>query len=217
MKQDCQMKEFVLKKKLKDIIFKYTGMIRQKKIYNKSFSLISNNCWGGVIYRNFHIPYQSPTCGTFFMAPEYIKFIYDIKKYLNGNITEISIDQSKYKEYLINKKYDGFLGKIDDVEICFLHFNSFDEIKEKWKRRSERINWDRIIYKFNDQNLCSINELEAFEKFQAKNKICFTSKKYDGINSLQLEQYKDCDYVLSDTKERDYSRVLNIVNYINSI
>lgn len=211
------MKENRIKKSLKDVFYKFTGNIRQKKIKNKNFTIISNNCWGGIIYRNFHIPYQSPTCGLFFMAPEYIKFIYGIKNYIYNEIVEIEIEESKYKDYLKSINYKGIIGKIKDVEICFLHYDNIVEINEKWKRRLQRINWNRIIYKFNDQNLCTNTELEAFERFNAKNKICFTAKKHENINSIQLEQYSNQKYVISDTKEKDYKKYLDIVEYINKI
>lgn len=211
------MKENKLKKNLKDFYFRYTGDIKQKKIKDKNFTIISNNCWGGIIYRNYHIPYQSPTCGLFFMAPEYIKFIYNIKDYVYSDIVEIGIEESKYSDYLKEMKYNGIIGKIKDIEICFLHFDNIKEVNEKWKRRTERINWNRVIYKFNDQNLCTYKELSEFKKFEAKNKICFTAKKYDKINSIQLEQYKECNYVTDDTKEKNYKKYINIYEFINDI
>lgn len=211
------MNENKLKKRLKDIYFKYTGKLKQKNIHNQNFTIISNNCWGGIIYRNYHIPYQSPTCGLFFMAPEYIKFIYNIKEYLYNEIVEIKIEESKYKDYLKKINYDGIIGKIKDIEICFLHFSNIEEVNEKWKRRTKRINWEKIIYKFNDQNLCTYKELKEFEDFKAKNKICFTAPKYNDINSIQLEKYKDEKYVISDTKESDYRKYINIIEYINSL
>lgn len=211
------MKENTIKKKIKDCYFKYTGILKQKKIKNKKFTIISNNCWGGIIYRNYHIPYQSPTCGLFFMAPEYIKFIYNIKEYVNNDIVEIKIEQSNYKEYLSRINYNGIIGKIKDVEICFLHYNDINEINKKWKRRAERINWDRIIYKFNNQNLCTDKELEEFEKFKAKNKICFTAKMYKNIHCIQLEQFKNNEYVISDIKESDYKKYFYICQYLNGI
>ena len=211
------MKENRIKKYLKDRYFSYTGKIKQKKIKNKEFTIISNNCFGGIIYRNYHIPYQSPTCGIFFMAKEYIKFIYDIKNYIYNDIVEIKIEDSKYKDYLTKINYNGIIGKIKDVEICFLHFNDIKEINEKWKRRTARINWKRMIYKFNDQNLCTHKELQQFEQFDAKHKICFTAKRYKDINSIQLKQYCNKEYVISDTKEKDYKKYINIVDYINSL
>lgn len=211
------MKENKIKKKIKDFYYKYTGIIKQKKIKNHNFTIISNNCFGGIIYRNYHIPYQSPTCGVYFMAPEYIKFIYNIKDYINSEITEIEIDESKYKEYLKKVKYDGIIGKIKDIEICFLHFDNIEEVNEKWKRRTNRINWNRIIYKFNDQNLCTYEELQKFQDFTAKNKICFTAKKYKNIDSIQIEKYKDKNCVINDTREKDYKKYLDMVDYINQI
>lgn len=211
------MKENKVRKKIKDIYYKYTGILRQKKIHNKKFTIISNNCWGGIIYRNYHIPYQSPTCGVFFMAPEYIKFINNMRNYLYSEIKEIKIEESKYKEYLKKIKYDGIIGKIKDIEICFLHFKDIKEVNEKWKRRTKRICWERIIYKFNDQNLCTYDELKKFENFQAENKICFTAKKYDKITSIQLKQYQTKDYVSNDTREKDYRKYLNIVDYLNKL
>ena len=211
------MKENKIKKKIKDIYFKYTGILKQKRIKNKKFTIISNNCFGGVLYRNYHLPYQSPTCGLFFMAPEYIKFIYNMKYYLNQNIVEISIDDSKYKDYLKQRNYKGIIGKIKDVEICFLHYENINEVREKWRRRAQRICWDRIIYKFNDQNLCTIKELNEFEKFNAKNKICFTAQKYKNINTIQLTQFENEDYVLEDTKIKNYKKEFDFIKYINSI
>lgn len=212
------MKENSLKKFLKDRYYRISGDIRNKRLKNKDFTIISNNCFGGVVYRNNHIPYQSPTCGLFFMAPEYIKFIYDIKKYTSYvEIKEIPIEKSKYKEYLKETKYSGIIGVIDDLEICFLHYNNIKEINEKWNRRSKRINWNNIIYKFNDQNLCTYNELKKFDEFPAKNKICFTSKKYDDLITIQLKQYENDKYGISDTKERDYKRYFDIYDYINNI
>ncbi len=212
------MKENRIKKRIKDLYFRIIGEIKKKKLKNKNFTIISNNCFGGIVYRNNHLPYQSPTCGLFFMAPEYIKFIFNIKKYTyDVEIKEINIEESKYANYLKENKYDGIIGKIDDLEVCFLHYEDINEINEKWNRRSKRINWDKIIYKFNDQNLCTYKELKEFEKFNAKNKICFTAKKYEDINSIQLKQFEKEKYVLDDTKEKNYRNYFNIYKYINNM
>lgn len=59
--------------------------------------------------------------------------------------------------------------------------------------------------------------MKAFEQFDAKNKICFTAKKYDAINSIQLEQYKECKCVTDDTKEKNYKKYISIYEFINTI
>ena len=40
---------------------------------NKDFTIISNNCWGGMIYESYGMQKLSPTVGLFFMSEDYIK------------------------------------------------------------------------------------------------------------------------------------------------
>ena len=35
----------------------------------------------------------------------------------------------------------------DSIEIFFLHFHSEQEAREKWERRVQRINWNRLLIK----------------------------------------------------------------------
>ena len=191
------------------------GRINNLRIKNKEITIISNNCWGGVFYRNNNLKYLSPTLGMFFIAEEYIKFIYNLKYYINKDIVFINIEDSKYKDYLKKIKYDSIVGKIEDVEICFLHYLNEEEAREKWNRRKKRINWNNIVYKFNDQNLCTYKEIKAFNDFEAKNKICFTAKKYDDINSIQIKKYEKYEYVLDDIKS--YKKYFNIYKFLNNM
>ena len=48
---------------------------RIKQLKQTDFTIISNNCWGGMIYESYGLSKQSPTVGMFFMAPDYIKFV----------------------------------------------------------------------------------------------------------------------------------------------
>ena len=104
------------------------------------------------------------------MAPEYIKFIYGIKNYIYNEIVEIEIEESKYKDYLKSINYKGIIGKIKDVEICFLHYDNIVEINEKWKKRLQRINWNRIIYK--------LNTIYIFMFFSCKANFVFCIKPF---------------------------------------
>lgn len=204
-----------MKQKIITLYKKTIGKINNKKIKNKNLTIISNNCWGGIFYRNHNLEYCSPTLGMFFMADEYIKFIYDMKKYIDSDIAFISIDKSKYSQYLKMIKYDGLIVKILDLEICFLHYDSEEEAEEKWNRRKERINWDNILYKFNDQNLCTYEHLKRFNEFQVQNKICFTSKKYKELDTIQIKKFEKYNYVLEDIKS--YKKYINMIKFINQM
>lgn len=71
---------------------------------NKPFTIISNNCWGGIVYQHYNLPYDSPTVGLYFYADEYIKFVSNLHYYLSQEITFISYEQSKYKDDIVRKK-----------------------------------------------------------------------------------------------------------------
>lgn len=200
-----------IKYMIKDI---YYGILK-RKLKTENFTIISNNCFGGIIYKNYKIEYKSPTCGTFFMAEDYIKFIYKLKDYINSDVIEISLEESKYSEYLKKIKYNKPIGRIKDVEIFFMHYNTFGEAVDKWNRRKKRIIWDNIIYKFNDQNLCEYKHLKKFDEFEADKKILFTAKKYENLKTVQLKQYENYEYVLSDVDYKDYKKAINIFEIIN--
>lgn len=204
------------KDKLKKIYYRYIGKITQKKLKFTNFTIISNNCFGGIFYRNNALDYLSPTCGLFFIGKEYIKFIYNLRHYLEiDEINEIRIDESQYSDYLKKIQYNGIIGKIDDLEICFLHYKNIQECNDKWNRRKKRINWNNIIYKFNDQNFCTYEDLKKFNEFDAINKICFTSKEYKEFNTIQIKKFEKYEYVLDDIKS--YKKYFDFYRYINDI
>lgn len=52
-----------------------------------------------------------------------------------------------------------------------MHYHSEQEAREKWERRIQRINWDKLLVKFNDQNGCTETEVEKFMSLPFKNKL----------------------------------------------
>lgn len=181
-----------IRTKAKLFVNKIGAKKRYKKLKNNDFTIISNNCFAGITYEYLNMPFYSPTIGLYFFAPEYIKFISNLKKYSKKTLRQINLEDSKYRDELIRQKQqNAIIGKLDDVEIVFLHYKNFKEAKEKWDRRCKRINFDKIIYKFNDQNLCTEKELKAFHELNLPNKICFTAKKYDYDGFIQLKKQKD--------------------------
>lgn len=64
---------------LRNKYIRSTSNFRKRKINNIDFTIISNNCWGGLVYESYGLPKNSPTVGMFFMAEEYIKFVSNLK------------------------------------------------------------------------------------------------------------------------------------------
>lgn len=196
-----------------------TKKIRFQKIKTKNFTIISNNCWGGLIYQSYGLKYNTPTIGLFFMAEDYLKFVKDIKRYLNMDMLEVNPKDSHSYDIIKNKTNFGTypIGKLDDVEIHFLHYKSFEEAKEKWIRRAKRINYDKILYKFNDQNACTERLLEEFSKLPLKNKICFTSKPYNFENTFYIKSSRKYKEIKASYEPFGKNKYIDINNLINSL
>lgn len=209
-----------MKEKIKSIrlrINKIGCKRRCKKLKIKNPTIISNNCYAGIISQYLGIRYYTPTIGLYFFAEDYIRFLSNFEYYIKQPLKIINTKESKHYSEMIEKKHENaIVGTLDDVEIVFLHYHNENEIKDKWNKRIKRINYDCIIFKFCDQNSCTDKLIEEFDKLPFENKICFTSKAYKGLKSVV--------YIKSDKNknevQRDYyksHRYFNIIKYINQI
>lgn len=80
-----------------------------------------------------------------------------MKYYIDHELQFIFVNESKQKDNLVERNTICSIGVLDDVEmVFFLHYKSQQEALEKWKRRSKRINWNNIVFKFSEQNYCSM-------------------------------------------------------------
>ncbi len=203
-----------LKKKMRILKNRLGSKKRGRKI-RTNYTLISNNCWAGLTYEYLDKEFISPTIGCYFMASDYLKFISNLKYYMKCDLEFIETNESKYYEYLNSIGQSSvIIGKLDDVEVIFLHYSSFDEACIKWNKRKERIDYEHIIYKFNDQNLCNEEDLKKFNDLNLENKICFTAKKYNYNGFIQLKKYKNKPFVKDDVYS--YHKYFDIVKYIQA-
>lgn len=106
-----------LRLKILGVRRKNFSTLRKKKIKKEKFTIISNNCWGGEIYESYNLIKQSPTVGLFFMASDYIKFVYDIREYLTKDLIFIDPNDSKYIELLKKDRFYGNypVAKLGDI------------------------------------------------------------------------------------------------------
>ena len=145
---------------------------------NKDFTIISNNCWAGRAYQYLDMPYLSPTVGLYFFAPDYIKFVSDLRRYLDIPLRFIDPSESKYYEILKERNQtDKPVGRLDDVEIVFLHYKSQEEALEKWNRRKARVNFDNIFIKMSRMNCCTEDHIKEFDSLDFKNKFFINNRK----------------------------------------
>lgn len=209
--------------RLKIIAFKRKKLskFRRRKINKEHFTIISNNCWGGETYESYNLIKQSPTVGLFFWASDYIKFISNIQYYLNQKLYFIDPKNSRYYDML--KATHGYgtypVAKLGDIEIFFMHYSSEQQVIEKWNRRIKRIDWDHILYKFNDQNGCTEKDIRNFANLPLKNKICFTvnDKFCQFPNVIKIKAPKSHKFIRASYEPFGKSKYIDINELINKL
>ena len=167
----------------------------RRKLKCTDFSIISNNCWGGLIYQQFGLQYTSPTIGLFFMDEDYLKFVEKLDFYLVQPLQFINPRTSKHYNYLYrehDKEITYPVARLADIEIFFMHYHSKEEAEKKWKYRTERLNRHRLLVKFSQRQSNTVDILERFASLPLKNKLCFTPLQYESsqCNIVHIEALK---------------------------
>ena len=178
--------------------------LRKIGLKNRDFTIISNNCWGGIMYQYYGLEYRRPFIGLFIPMPCYIKLLLNFDTVMAAELSFIEAEQSEYyckKSDLDGKKYPvGVLP--GDIEIHFLHYKTKEIAREKWQKRKTRINKSNMLVKMAEIDFCTKELIEAFDKLPFKNKICYTANYYPDIKSAVLlpQKYTKNGEVLTEWK-----------------
>ena len=204
--------------KIRKLLIKLLRKKKNKRLVDDDFTIISNNCWGGQVYESLNLPKKTPTVGLFFMPNEYLLFLEKFPDILNEKLVFINSADSKYCSIL--QKHSNFgnypIALLGDVEIEFLHYKSEKEAEEKWNRRVKRINFEKLIFKMNDQNECSEEQLKRFASLPYKNKIIFSVHNYD-IRGLIYVKKKSQKCIMASEEPIISKKYFDVINYINSV
>lgn len=150
---------------------------KRNKLKNKSLSIISSNCNGGVVCSDLDLPFNSPFVNLFIKAEDYIKILRDLKGYMKSELQFVKEEDPIYGNVNYPTAY------LKDAKIYFMHYKSDEEALTAWNRRKERINWDNLYVIFTDRSGCTQADLEAFDKLPYKHKVVFTHIPHPEIES----------------------------------
>lgn len=206
----------IVERKLRERTDPYFSAARCKRLHSTDFSIISNNCWTGSVYRYYDLPYQSPTAGLYFFASDYVKFASDLRHYIASTLEFIDARDSVHVTALERKgETDKVIARLDDIEVVFLHYPTVEEVRVKWERRCRRINWDNLFIKFSQLNECSAQDIEAFDAIDFPNKICFTARPMPQVKcGLYFPGFEMNNQIANDTDR--FCRGFDLTAWLNS-
>lgn len=149
--------------------------LNRKRLRNHDFSIISSNCVGGVISHELGEKFNSPTVNLYILPEDYIKFLKNLKFYINqANLIEDFI-QSKEKGYPV--------GMLADIRLYFVHYLTFYQAEQKWYERCKRINWSNLYIMMVERDSCTADNISEFDILPYNHKIIFTTSRRLDIKS----------------------------------
>jgi uncharacterized protein (DUF1919 family) len=168
--------------------FRYNKRCRER-LTNSEFTIISQNCMGGILYHRYNMQFKSPTINLFINPSDFIVFCENLHTYLTeGRLCFIECEKS----YPVAKLK---CQNLKDILVYFMHYESIEEAEKKWYERSRRVNFNNIFFITSDLNL-TYDEIQRFDRIQCSNKVVFTAREYSDIKSaFFLEKYKNEKYV----------------------
>ena len=153
----------------------------RRKNHNHDFSLITNDCVGGVICHDLGEQFRSPTVNLWIPNRCYLEFVQDLKYYLSCDMEEAPNTDKPYPVGKIIPKDEQHIP----IEVNFKHYKSFAEAYEKWKERSKRVNYDRLFFIwhfFDDEN---VERIKAFDRLEVR-KLIILHEPIVGLQNFEV-------------------------------
>ena len=160
----------------------------RKKNGNHSFSLITNDCVGGVISHDLGEQFRSPTVNLWIPNAHFLEFAQNLKYYLSCEIRETPDEDKPYPVGTIIPKDDQHIP----IQVNFMHYRSFDEGYAKWKERSARVDYDRLYFIWHYYGDVSPERLKAFDNWDVK-KLAILHEPVSGVRHYCVTTCYDHD------------------------
>ncbi|MEZ3508120.1 MAG: DUF1919 domain-containing protein [Lachnospiraceae bacterium] len=175
-------------------IFKFSlfDFKRYINLVENPITILSNDCWGGMLYHALYLPFTSPTINMFVPEDSYCKLISNFEYYLHEPL--------KLKREGDIRKNNCPLGKIgegeQEITLEFIHNITFEDGWKLWERRKKRVNFNNIFVKMGfDYDEKSEEYLKVFDSVPYK-KVCFYSAKTEVEHVVYLKAFEN--YVMNN-------------------
>ncbi len=143
---------------------------KYRRLRRSKLSILSMNCWGGLISHAFGLQFLSPTVNLYMDEPDFLRLLSDPKLNLDAELRFYStaINDEDDHEYPVM-----MLGA---SKIHMIHYNDAGSARRKWEERRLRINWYNLLVMMYTERR---DMLEAFDRLPFGKKVCFVPFESD--------------------------------------
>lgn len=163
-----------------------------------------------MIYNDLGLRFTSPTINLWFHENQFLKFALNFEEYRTAQLQFVPNERGRYPK-----------GRIDDVDIYFLHYKTEEEAEHKWMERYQRADMDNIFVLLNDMEL-NAEDYELFQNLRCKRKLIFTTNPdhADWDNFFFINMYEPNSYPRKHTVKRmnghyDFELFFDFVAWLN--
>ena len=135
----------------------------RRRLNNTTPTIISSDCFGGIIYHNLKLEFRSPTINLTMPKEDFLQFVRELKGYLEAELTEVT-----------DHSYDYPVGQLEyngrKIQIRFMHYKTFAHAKKKWDERKKRVDFSNI-YIIQTIRKVTAEDVLAFDSLPYRNKM----------------------------------------------
>lgn len=146
--------------------------MRRARLQNRTPTIIASNCIGTFMYYDMKLRFNSPTINLSFDMNDYVKLLERLPYYMEQTPMPTA-----------DERFSFPCGMLDDIEIRFNHYATFEEAVAKWEERKRRIDMQNLFVIGIDGDGCTYESMERFDALPYENKVIFTHKPYPEIKS----------------------------------
>lgn len=186
----------------------------QKRLKNKTPTIIACDCIGGIIYHDLGLRFNSPMINLWMQKEDFIALVRDLKGYLNAELIE---ERGEKVDYPVG----SLTHKQKKIYVYFMHYNTFEQAKKKWEERKRRVDFNNIYI---IQNIlhATDKDIACFDSLPYKNKMLITSQNPTGsknisVCSLYLRESAQTSNILNYRSRFSSKRWLEEINYVEFI
>lgn len=185
-------------------------------------SIISNNCWGGLMYKRLGLKCMSPFKNLYFLDKDYIKLLKNLDKYMQITPEPNGFDYDPVSHV----KYPVL--SLGDVNIQCNHFSNHTVAIDRWLNLRERLNYDNLfveMYTVNEDIAMQFSDIEynrkiCFVPFKTELHSCFTllngnnnSDFWECVNrtaTMQNTEFDQLALIATGRVEKRYEENLDV-------